>query len=189
MKSSVLYLSFFLIFLVFANSTCFAKSEFSDKKEMKKVEKLDFAPNLFKSGNMFFSGQPSLETLKWLDSEGVDIVINLRSKEEMEDFKELAFNEEEQVAGLGMKYISIPIDGYDSYTTENVEKLAKALNKKYDKVLIHCASCGRVSYFMIAYLTDYKKYDLADAIAFGEQLKFRFPLEDLLKEEMDWRTK
>lgn len=189
MKSSVFYALFFLSFLVLYCSPSSANSESSKKKEIPKVEKLDRAPNLFKSENMFFSGQPSLETFEWLDSQGVDLVINLRTESENEDFAESAFNEEERVAELDMKYISIPIDGYNSYTTENVEKLAKALNKKYDKVLIHCASCGRVSYFMIAYLHDYKNYPLSDAIAFGKQLKFGFPLDDLLKEEIDWKTK
>lgn len=189
MKSTVIHLSIFLSFLIIYSIPTFADIGFSKKKEVQKVEKLDRTPNLFKSEDMFFSGQPSLETLEWMASEGVDLVINLRSESENEDFTASAFNEEERASELGMKYISIPIDGYDSYTIENVEKLAKALKKKHNKVLIHCASCGRVSYFMIAYLTDYKGYKLSDAIAFGEQLKFRFPLEYLLEDEIDWNVK
>ena len=42
------------------------------KKEVPEVEELDNAPNLFKSDNMFFSGQPNLETFKWLTDQGVD---------------------------------------------------------------------------------------------------------------------
>ncbi|WP_320113678.1 hypothetical protein [Draconibacterium orientale] len=45
------------------------------------------------------------------------------------------------------------------------------------------------THFMMAYLVEYKDYKLADAIAFGEQIKFSFPLEYLLKEEVDWQLK
>ena len=159
------------------------------EKEMLQVEKLDRASNLFKSENLFFSGQPNLETLEWLQSQGVNTVINLRSEGENEDFAESAFNEEQRVENLGMKYISIPIDGYDSYTTENVAKLAEAIEILNGKALIHCASCGRVSYFMMAYLIDHKNYSLEEAVAFGEQMKFHFPLEYLLHEEIQWKLK
>ncbi|WP_303919557.1 sulfur transferase domain-containing protein [Draconibacterium sediminis] len=159
------------------------------KKGVPKVEELDNAHNLYKSDNMFFSGQPNLETFEWLKEQGVDLVINLRTEDENEDFAEEAFNEEEMVAKLKMKYVSLPVAGYDGYTTENLEKFAEALDGKYKKVLIHCGSAGRVTYFMMAYLVEYKGYKLADAIAFGEQIKFSFPLEYLLKKEVDWKLK
>ncbi|MDX8340565.1 sulfur transferase domain-containing protein [Draconibacterium sp. IB214405] len=159
------------------------------KKEIPKVEELDNAPNLFKSDNMYFSGQPNLETFEWLKEQGVDLVINLRTEGENEDFAEEAFNEEEMVAKLKMNYVSLPVSGYDGYTPENLEKFAEAMNGKYKKVLIHCGSAGRVTYFMMAYMVEYKGYKLADAIAFGKQIKFSFPLENLLKKEIDWQLK
>ncbi|WP_297098490.1 sulfur transferase domain-containing protein [uncultured Draconibacterium sp.] len=159
------------------------------KKEVPEVEELNNAPNLFKSDNMFFSGQPNLETFEWLKDQGVDLVINLRTEGENEDFAEEAFNEEEMVAKLKMKYVSLPVSGYDGYTPENLEKFAEVMNGKYKKVLIHCGSAGRVTNFMMAYMVEYKGYKLADAIAFGEQIKFSFPLENLLKEEIDWQLK
>ena len=189
MKSSKLFILFLISSLLINFSPLMANPKLPKKEDFAKVEKLERAPNFFKSGNMFFSGQPNLETLQWLNSEGVDLVINLRTQSENDDFALLAFNEEEQVAKLGMKYINIPIDGYDSYTTENVAKLAKTLDGKYKKVLIHCASCNRVTYFMMAYLVDFENYKLAEAVEFGKQLKFTFPLESLLKEEVNWDTK
>lgn len=181
-------LLFITVFSFYYSATVATAKDFR-KGEIPVVEKLDRASNLFKSANTFYSGQPNLETLKWLNSEGVDLVINLRSEDENKSFTASAFNEEAQVAELGMKYISIPIDGYDSYTPENVEKLAEALNIKHNKVLIHCASCGRVSYFMMAYMVNEKGYTLAQAIEFGKQLKFKSPLEYLLTDEINWETK
>ena len=72
---------------------------------------------------------------------------------------------------------------------KNLEKFAEAMNGKYKKVLIHCGSAGRVTNFMMAYMVEYKDYKLADAIEFGEQIKFSFPLENLLKEEIEWQLK
>ncbi|WP_346854851.1 sulfur transferase domain-containing protein [uncultured Draconibacterium sp.] len=189
MKSFVILLIAFVLYTFAISEPVSARPKTLAKKEIPAVEKLDFAPNLFKSDKLFFSGQPSLETLEWLEKQGVDLVINLRSDAENEDFTAASFNENEQVLKLGMKYISIPIDGYNSYTTENVAKFAKALDSKHKKALIHCASCGRVSYFMMAYLVDYKNYKLADAVEFGTQLKFTFPLEYLLKDEINWQLK
>jgi len=189
MKSFVLLLSICIFYIFAFSCNLCAEPKTLSKKEIPTVEKVDFAPNQFKCEKMFFSGQPSLETLEWLKIQEVDLVINLRSEEENEEFTTSSFNEKEQVLKRGMKYISIPIDGYDSYTTENVSEFAKALDGKYKKVLIHCASCGRVTYFMMAYLVDYKKYNLAEAIDFGKQLKFKFPLEYLLEDEINWKTK
>ena len=159
------------------------------KKEIPEVQKLDRTPKLYKSENMYFCGQPNLETIEWLKTQGVDLIVNLRSEEENDDFAESSFNEKDIVAKLEIKYISIPIDGYDSYTTENLAKFADALNQSYHSVLIHCGSGGRVTNFMMAYLVDYKDYPLADAIEFGKQLSFKFPLEYLLKEDIVWNTK
>jgi len=163
-------------------------TNFSEKK-IPEVQKLDQAPNLFQSGDMFFSGQPSLGTLEWLKDQGVDLVINLRTEDENEDFAETAFNEEEQVDKLKMDYFSLPVSGHDGYSPENLKKFAEALNGKYKKVLIHCGSAGRVTNFMMAYLVEYKDYPLSDAIEFGKQIKFSFPLEDLLSKEIIWDTK
>ncbi len=159
------------------------------KKEIPKVEKLETAPNLFKCENMFFSGQPSLQTLEWAQKQGVDLIINLRSDDENDEFSETAFNEKDMASKLEMQYISLPIAGYDSYSPENLAKFAEALKGKYKKVFIHCRSAGRVTYFMMAYLVEYKGYELSEAIEFGKQIKFTFPLEYLLKEEINWQLK
>ena len=45
------------------------------------------------------------------------------------------------------------------------------------------------AYFMMAYLVEYKNYALSDAIEYGKQIKFSFPLENLLSKEIVWGTK
>jgi len=184
--------TFTFLLLVFSISVFHVNSGYSENFSQKKVpdvQKLDRAPNLFQSEKMFFSGQPNLETLEWLKTQGVDLLINLRSEDENNEFSESSFDEKEMASKLKMKYISIPVDGYSSYTPENLEKFAKALSEGYKKVLIHCGSASRVTMFMMAYLVEYKNYDLSDAVKFGKQIKFSFPLENMLSKEIDWDTK
>lgn len=184
--------TFTFLLLVFSISIFEVSSGYSGnlpQKEIPEVKKLDRAPNLFQCENMFYSGQPNLETLEWLKTQGVDLIINLRSEDENEEFSESSFDEKEIVSTLKMQYIPIPIAGYDSYTPKNLAKFAEAMNGHYNKVLIHCGSAGRVTYFMMAYLIEYKNYDLSDAIKFGKQIKFSFPLENLLSKEIVWETK
>ncbi|MCG6188932.1 fused DSP-PTPase phosphatase/NAD kinase-like protein [Maribellus maritimus] len=187
MKSLSFLLMLLLINLVFITETSFSKS--FEKKDFPKIQKLgEIAPNLYQSGNLFFSGQPNLETFEWLKTQEVDLIINLRSEKENDEFAKSAFNEKERAAILGMKYISIPVLGNDSYTKENLIKFGDALNSRYNKVFIHCASCGRVSNFMIAYLVQYQNYEMNEAIDFGKQLRFSFPLENLLDKKIIWKT-
>lgn len=153
-------------------------------KSFTTVEKIDSIPHFYKSNNLFFSRQPNLQTLELVKNEGVDVVINLRSDEEMEDFAKTSFCEKSVVKKLGMDYISIPIEGPVSYTPENLEKLAKALDQPSKKFLIHCASCGRVSHFVVAYLIKYKNYSFQEATDFGKQLRYYYPVEMILGEDV-----
>lgn len=189
---SLLMKTFTFLFLVFSISVFDVSSGYSrnlPQKEVPEVQKLDRAPNLFQCENMFYSGQPNLETLEWLKTQGVDLIINLRSEDENKDFSESSFDEKDIASKLEMRYISIPVNGYSSYTPENLAKFAEAMNGDYNKVLIHCGSAGRVTTFMMGYLVEYKNYDLSDAIKFGKQIKFSFPLENLLSKEIVWDTK
>ena len=184
--------TFTFILLVFSFSFVHISSGYSkdfSEKEIPEVQKLDSVPNMFQCENMFYSGQPNLETLEWVQTQGVDLIINLRSENENKDFSESSFNEKEIASELKMQYVSIPVAGHDSYTPENLAKFADAMNGHYNKVLIHCGSAGRVTTFMMAYLVEYKNYDLSDAIRFGKQIKFSFPLENLLSKEIVWDTK
>jgi uncharacterized protein (TIGR01244 family) len=71
---------------------------------------------------------------------GVKHVINLRTPQEMHDF-----NEGQIAKGLGLDYRSIPIEGAQSLTKDNVSRLDEALNQAGDEpTVVHCASGNRV---------------------------------------------
>ena len=144
------------------------------------VYKVEGKKDLFRSTNFHFGGQPTLEILRWLKSEGVTLVVNVRSTKENKDFAETAFNEENVVRELGMAYTSIPLGEKPSYSPQAVDTFALVLKTHTGKAFIHCLSAGRVSYLWMAYLVRHRGYSLDDAVAIGKRMKYPTTLEDLL---------
>lgn len=144
------------------------------------VYKVDGKKDLFRSTSFYFGGQPTLETLQWLKSEGVTTVINLRSDKETKEFAETAFNEENVVKQLGMEYVSIPLGDKGSYRPHAVDTFALILGARSGKAFIHCLSGGRVTYLWMAYLVRHRGYSLDDAAAIGRRMKYPTQLEELL---------
>jgi uncharacterized protein (TIGR01244 family) len=71
---------------------------------------------------------------------GIKHVISLRTAEEVQGFDEAGI-----AAGLGIDYHSIPIQGAQSLTKENAEKLDALLKQIGEEpTLVHCASGNRV---------------------------------------------
>jgi protein tyrosine phosphatase (PTP) superfamily phosphohydrolase (DUF442 family) len=144
------------------------------------VYKVEGKKDLFRSTSFYFGGQPALETLRWLKSEGVTLVVNLRSEKENKDFAETAFNEENIVRELGMAYVSIPLGEKPTYRPHAIDTLATELTAHTGKAFIHCLSAGRASYVWVAYLVRHRGYSLDDALTIGKRIKYPTTLDDLL---------
>ncbi|MDD4858010.1 MAG: sulfur transferase domain-containing protein [Candidatus Krumholzibacteria bacterium] len=144
------------------------------------VYRVEGRKDIFRSTNFYFGGQPALETLRWLKSEGVTLVVNLRAEKENKDFAEAAFNEENVVRELGMAYVSIPLGEKASYRPHAVDTFAMELAAHTGKAFIHCLSAGRVSTMWVAYLVRHRGYSLDDAVTIGKRIKYPTTLEDLL---------
>jgi uncharacterized protein (TIGR01244 family) len=144
------------------------------------VYKVEGKKDLFRSSYFYFGGQPTLETLRWLKSEGITLVVNLRSTKENKDFAETAFNEENLVRELGMDYASIPLGEKTSYRPHAVDTFATVLKYHTGKAFIHCLSGGRASYMWAAYLATHRAYTLDNAVTMAKRIKYPTTLEDLL---------
>lgn len=144
------------------------------------VFKVEGRKDFFRSTNFYFSGQPNLETLRWLKSEGVTVVVNLRSEKENKEFAEASFNEGDVVRELGMSYVSIPMGEKETYRPQTVDSFARVLKAHRGKALIHCLSAGRVTFLWMAYLVRHRGYSLDDAATIGKRIKYPTQLEDLL---------
>jgi uncharacterized protein (TIGR01244 family) len=135
---------------------------------------------VWEGGRFFFAGQPDSVTFHWFAEQGVALVINIRTDQEMEKHNKEQFDEPALVGKLGMGYISIPVGGSAGYRPDMVYALAEALRANSGKALIHCRGAGRASYLWIAYLIKYRSVPVGEAMTIGEHINFSFLLEDLL---------
>lgn len=118
--------------------------------------------------NLMTGGQPSLEDLKLLADNGTKVVVNLRTKGEFNRYKEKI-----EVEKLGMKYVSIEIDGSDGITLENVKMLDAALNNLEQPALVHCASSNRVGGLLAYRAFKFQNQSASDALSFGKSAGMR----------------
>lgn len=143
------------------------------------VEKIRGFTNLYRYQNFYLGGQPSLEELHWLKAQGVNKIINLRTRKENDQFSEYAYNEKAIVKELGIEYCSIPVNGSNDYSPGKLKAVSSQI-KNDDRIFLHCAGAGRVTHMFMAYLIKSKGYTIDEAVEIGKQLKFSFPLEQLL---------
>ncbi len=152
------------------------------------VQKVEGLKDVFQHGKVLVAGQPSLEMLRTFKSQGVGLVVNLRDEKEVKDHATTGFQMEATVKELGMAYLWLPLGDKASYTPAVVEKLGQAMKGQTGKVLIHCASGGRATVLYMAHLVR-AGMPVEEALALGKQMKFTFPLEDLLGQPLVVRSK
>jgi uncharacterized protein (TIGR01244 family) len=85
------------------------------------------------------AGQPSAAALSAAAAAGYKSVIDLRALTE-----DRGFDEKATVEGLGMSYVSLPVDGAAGVSFANADALDKLLADLPKPVLLHCASSNRV---------------------------------------------
>jgi protein tyrosine phosphatase (PTP) superfamily phosphohydrolase (DUF442 family) len=132
---------FAFLILIFATANLSAQVSPVEKDT---VEVLNDFKNLYHYQNYYISAQPAYETLQWIQSRGVRVIINLRSEKENTDFTSGAFNEVNVCKEMGFKYYSIPVDGLKDYTPAKLDTLSVLLNSN-DQIFLHCASGGRAT--------------------------------------------
>jgi uncharacterized protein (TIGR01244 family) len=85
------------------------------------------------------AGQPSAADLEAAAKAGYRSVIDLRAPTE-----DRGFDEKSKVEGLGMSYVSLPVEGAAGVTYANAGKLDKLLAELPKPILLHCSSGNRV---------------------------------------------
>ncbi len=124
------------------------------------------------------SGQPTAESLENLAGSGFAAIIDLRRPEE-----DRGIDEKAAVEGLGMSYVSLPIDGANGVTFENADALNKLIAEIDGPVLVHCGSGNRAG----AVLALAEKLNGADndaALQFGRDAGLR-GLEPTVRERLE----
>ncbi len=129
---------------------------------------------LYLDGRVYLSGQPDQAAFTELRRTGLEVVVNVRTPEEVADRESVPFDEAAVVGELGMSYVAIPLGGDDHpYAPEAVQRLAEALATTSGPVLIHCGYGGRAAYLWIAYLVEYEGLPLESAMARGEAMMLK----------------
>ena len=180
MRKFLLAICFSLIFFIFSLSCVPTPHETPQIEKFETPTAFMDKENFFQAGRFYFSGQPDEETFRWLKEEGVKVVINLRTDEEMETLTKEKFDQPALLEELEMKYVHIPVGGKAGYTPQPVDEVARIVEEHEDKILIHCKSAGRVSHLWVAYLISYQHYTIEEAMDYGRRMKFYLPLEGLL---------
>jgi protein tyrosine phosphatase (PTP) superfamily phosphohydrolase (DUF442 family) len=117
--------------------------------------------------NLFRGGQPDLQALALLKKLGVKTIINLRTEDE------LIAQEGKQAKGLGMRYVSIPLEVFVEPTEDQVKKFLKAVKDPVNQpVYVHCMQGqDRTGTMVAVYKVDQMNWDATraykDAIYYG----------------------
>ncbi|PKN85527.1 MAG: phosphatase [Chloroflexi bacterium HGW-Chloroflexi-8] len=92
-------------------------------------------------------GMPTVEQLKHLQNEDVDVVINLA----LDDSPNALSKEMEILQDLGMTYVQIPVE-WENPRLSDLEKFFDIMEKyKSRKLFVHCVLNMRVSVFIYLY--------------------------------------
>ena len=177
-----------IIFFILCSSVVFNLYAQDNIGNTEGVEVIKDFKLLFHYQNIYVSGQPTIEALQWLKSQGVIKIISLRSEKENTEYSEYAYNEKANVQKLGFEYYSIPVDGSKDYSPEKLEVLLSLINKD-EKTLIHCLSAIRATNFFMAYLIKNKGYTTNEAVEIGRSMGFQLPLEKLLDTKVSMEIK
>jgi protein tyrosine phosphatase (PTP) superfamily phosphohydrolase (DUF442 family) len=180
MKTTMIITFLFLILGISLNG--------QDKEPGDQVQTIEEFYDLYRYQHYYIAGQPSLDEFKWLRSQGVTKVINLRSESENEDFTASSFNESSIVEELGMEYFSIPVAGRSGYSPENLTAMGDLIGDD-EIVLIHCGGAGRATSFLMGYLVRFRGYTLDEAVDVGQEMTYFISLENLLDVEITMQAR
>lgn len=163
-------------FALFATALMFAAPAFADEpvKFPERLTRTDFQAMIADVGPAYIAGQPSEVALREMVAGGVTTIINLRTQPEMDNRKQVPYDEAAVLKELGATYVHVPLGGPDTpYTPAAVDIVAKAIeNAKGEKVLLHCTVAWRASHMWAAYLVKYKGFTVEEAKRQAEAINF-----------------
>lgn len=114
------------------------------------------------STGLYTGGQPDDGAWERLKAQGVTMVVNLRSDEEMH-----GSDEAERVGAAGMTYVHLPVAGAADVDAAHAARLHRILANASGKVLVHCASGNRVGALLAIDAAARRGLDVGAALAYG----------------------
>ena len=183
-----------LVFLLIISINAYSQDDksirkFEIPKSPKEIILLDSATYLYKVGDFFISGQPNDSIYIALQNRDLNLIINLRTQEEIEIIKEEGFDEIAFLDSLNIPYYNIPMSAESGYDKETIQKINDIILLHKGNIMIHCRTAGRATYVWMAWLINYQELSVNKAITLGKQMRFRFYFEDLLGYELSLEKK
>lgn len=115
-------------------------------------------------GRITIAPQPTEADLRALKARGYTRIVNVRTQAEMEDRKQVPFDEVALAAELEIDYVHLPIGGDTPFRPEVIEGLERALAADGGRVFLHCTSGNRASLVHAAYAVKHLGADPDEAM-------------------------
>lgn len=117
--------------------------------------------NVMHVRHLYFSAQPDEETLQVAQSNGVEVVVNLRPPAEQR------WDEKSASQQLGFAYYNVPVSrGSGTLSRESMEAIDEIIrNHPEQPILLHCSSGNRASAWFATHLVADHGMTIDDAIA------------------------
>ena len=127
----------------------------------------DTAMNTIRKINddLAIAGQITPEQLQQIAQEGFKSVLNLRSPDE----KGFLSNEQQQVEGLGLYYINVPVK-VEAINDEVAAQLLKTIDELSKPALVHCNNSMRSAALVLMHISTQQGVSLSQAFNQAEQL-------------------
>jgi uncharacterized protein (TIGR01244 family) len=132
------YLILFVAVFSFANQSLAEKSG-ADAVVLVSIDEIREGKGDLSAKKTVSAGQPDVAVLSTFAAAGYVAVIDLRT-----DKEDRGFDEPVTIKGLGMSYVSMPIDSETDINFEKAAELDKILSGFNGPVLVHCGSGDRV---------------------------------------------
>jgi tyrosine-protein phosphatase SIW14 len=166
-------LLFLLSFPCLSSSVPFRQSAVSTSSSSPSVaEKLSIpgVPNAGKvSDSLFRGGQPQIDRLSELQKLGITTIVDLRSEDPL-----LRERERAKAESLGIHFVSIPVKGFATPTSEQLAEYFRLLRQAPpQKIFVHCQfGKDRTGVFIAAYRIAFEHWTAEQA--YSEMLDFGF---------------
>lgn len=148
---------------------------------------IDSAAYIYSAADFYIAGQPTKSDFIELKNNGLTLVINLRTDDEMEEFTSENFNEEEFLRAEGIEYFHLSVGGSDGYNPYVVDQIEGKIKEADGKVMIHCRSAGRATLVWMAWLVRYDHHSVNNVVRIGKLMRYSFPFEEILGREIKMR--
>lgn len=103
-------------------------------------------------GRYLIGPQPTESEIRKLNEKGYTRIVNFRTMEEMNDRKEVGFDEAYLAKELGMEYLIVPVGGAKNpFSPKTLSALEQALKIDGSPILLHCSSGSRAGMVWAAY--------------------------------------